>query len=91
MQTPTERIASIIQSIAEQHHTNIAVIRGRAKDKFTVAVRRAVCEALHAEGLSSTQIGEKINRNRTSVLNLLGLLRRNEVRRQRHAANQQEK
>ena len=67
--------------VLSQHGTNIASVRGPAKDKLTIAARRDICFALRAEGMSSTQIGEKINRDHTSVLNLLGLLKRNKNRR----------
>jgi chromosomal replication initiation ATPase DnaA len=83
MESPTERIDRIMLDVVAKHHTNMASIRGAAKDKLTVAARRAVCVALRKEGLSSKQIGDKINRNHTSVLSLLGLLKRNRDRQQR--------
>ena len=83
MKTPAERIDRIILEVAEAHYTTIAAIRGPARDRDAVDARRAVCFVLREHGLSSTQIGDKINRNHTSVLNLLGLLKRNRDRQQR--------
>ena len=80
MEMPSDRINRIIDEVMAEHGTNIAAIRGSAKDKLTVAARRAICHTLRADGMSSTQIGAKINRDHTSVLNLLGLLKRNKVR-----------
>jgi chromosomal replication initiation ATPase DnaA len=83
METPSDRIDRIVLDVAARHHTNVASIRGPAKDKLTVAARRAVCLALRAEGLSSTQIAQKVNRDHTSVLSLLGFLKKNKDRQQR--------
>lgn len=83
MEMPSERIDRIIFEVAEAHYTTVAAIRGPARDRDTVDARRDVCFALRAEGLSSTQIGAKINRDHTSVLNLLGLLKKNKDRQQK--------
>jgi len=80
MEMPSERIDRIMFEVAEAHYTTVAAIRGPARDRDAVTARRDVCYALRAEGLSSTQIGIKINRDHTSVLNLLGLLKRNQDR-----------
>ena len=83
MEMPSARIDRIMSEVAEAHYTTVAAIRGPARDRDAVDARRYVCLALRAEGLSSTQIGAKINRDHTSVLNLLGLLKRNKDRQQK--------
>jgi chromosomal replication initiation ATPase DnaA len=83
MEMPSERIDRIMFDVAEAHYTTVAAIRGSARDRDTVDARRSVCFVLREHGLSSTQIGAKINRDHTSVLNLLGLLKRNRDRQQK--------
>lgn len=81
MQTPAERIDDIIRAVCEAHELPTRVVLGRAKDQMALAARRAVVDALYAEGLTSKQIGDKINRDHTSVLNLMGRLKRNKEKR----------
>lgn len=80
MEMPSDRIDRIMLEVAEAHYTTVAAIRGPARDRDAVDARRDVCFVLREHGLSSTQIAAKINRDHTSVLNLLGLLKKNRDR-----------
>lgn len=77
METPSERLERTMTNIAALHRVTLEAVRGPGKDAQTIAARRDICKTLHEMGLSSTVIGAKINRDHTSVLNMLGTLKRN--------------
>lgn len=77
METPSERIERIMSDIAALHYVTLEDVRGPGKHRQIITARRAICKKLHEMGLPSTVIGTKINRDHTSVLNMLGGLKRN--------------
>jgi hypothetical protein len=77
METPSERLERIMSDVAALHYVTMDAVRGPGKDKQLMDARRAVCQTLRDMGLSTPMIGAKINRDHTSVLNLLGALKRN--------------
>lgn len=72
--TPRERYDAMIQEICNRHHLPLRVVFGEAKDRDAVLCRREIALALREEGLSSTRIGILMQRDHTSVLNLLGTI-----------------
>lgn len=67
----------VIRDICNEHGITAATLRSPARNHYLVDIRRQVAvELRRLLGLSDTQIARKIDRDRTTVLNLLGKLRR---------------
>jgi chromosomal replication initiation ATPase DnaA len=62
----------IMGRVAKAHGFRVSDIRLHNRHRKVVAARRAVAAALDAHGLSSTEIGDVLYRDHSTVLNLLG-------------------
>lgn len=72
MLTPTEQAESIVHRIALKHYVTVERLRGEERNKFTYAARRAAAVELHKHGFNSVQIAKFLNRDPSTVLNMLG-------------------
>jgi chromosomal replication initiation ATPase DnaA len=70
--TPKEERLDRIAAIARRHCVPLSEITGDRRYRQVVRARRAICIMLRNEGLTTPQIGSYINRDSTSVCNLLG-------------------
>lgn len=76
MLTPREQHMEMIAGIADRFRVPVADILGPSRYKHVVRARREVCIALRQDGLTTTQIGQIIGRDSTTVCNLLGTLQK---------------
>lgn len=76
--TPREQRIARIEEIAKRHRIPMTEVLGDRRYRQVVRVRRAICVMLRNEGLTTPQIGQYINRDHTSVLNLLGRTKRSQ-------------
>lgn len=74
--TPAEENEAIIRRIAQERLVSVEVIKGRGKDRFAFLARQEIANILYNKGLSTTQIGRYLNRDHTTILNMLGRLSR---------------
>lgn len=70
--TPKEERLERIAAIARRYRLPLSEITGDRRYRQVVRARRAICIMLRKEGLTTPQIGSYINRDHTSVCNLLG-------------------
>lgn len=70
--TPKEERNDRIAAIAQRHCVPMDEVLGVRRYRQVVRARRAIAIMLRAEGLSTTQIGGYLQRDHTSVCNLLG-------------------
>lgn len=71
MQTPRQRSMSIIKELADKHHQPLRVITGDAQDSAAVAARREIIMRLFNEGVQPAKIAEYLNRDHSSVLQII--------------------
>jgi hypothetical protein len=72
--------AGIVTEIATRHAISTVLLLSPCRLPEVVAARREAAEELHMKGLTSADIGLVLNRDRSSVVNLLGRLRRQRLR-----------
>lgn len=71
MQTPRQRSMSIIQEIADKHEQPMRIITGDARDKAAVTARREIIISLFNDGVQPAKIAEYLNRDHSSVLQII--------------------
>jgi chromosomal replication initiation ATPase DnaA len=79
--TPREKNMAYIAEVAARHQTTAAAVLGESRARYVVDARREIAMHLHGQGLSSVQIGRLMNRDHTSILNLLGATKSNRRKR----------
>lgn len=72
--TPAEEYEAIILRVARSRYTTVEAIKGRARDRFTFLARQEAANALAKRGLNTVQIGRYLNRDPSTILNMLGRL-----------------
>lgn len=80
-------VADLVATIAANHGTTVAALRGPQRHADIVDARRDAAFALRGLGLSTPKIGAALGgRHHATILNLLGRLRPRPTEEQRHAA-----
>lgn len=72
--TPAEEYEAIILRVARSRYTTVDAIKGRCRDRFTFLARQEAAHALAKRGLNTVQIGRYLNRDPSTILNMLGRL-----------------
>jgi chromosomal replication initiation ATPase DnaA len=78
--TPAQENEAIIKKIAREWNLTVETIRGKSRDRYAYEARKEIAQALYDRGLSTVQIGRYINREHTTILNMLGRLSRHKKR-----------
>lgn len=81
--TPSEKYEAIILRIARSRYVTVEAIRGKSRDRHVYMARQEVANTLYNLGLNMVQIGRYVNRDPTTVLNMLGRLGKNHKKRGR--------
>lgn len=89
--TPKQERLDRIAAIAKRFRVSVDEITGERKYAQVIRARRAVAVMLRGEGLTTPQIGRYINRDHTSVCNLLGTTKAAKLRIEKGKANAQSK
>lgn len=74
--TPAEEYEALIRRIANERYISIETLRGRSRDRFVYQTRKDIAQELYDRGLSIAQIGRYLNRDHTTILNMMGRLSR---------------
>ena len=72
-----EPIANDIQDILDKHGFTFAEVQSRQRDARLIACKKEIAQYLRDKGYSYPRIGNFMNKNHTSVMNLLGVLGKN--------------
>lgn len=75
-----EQAQAILQRVSQAHYVSLERMLGPARDRFTYAARQAAAHALAQIGFNSVQIGKYLNRDPSTVLNMLGTLTKSKKR-----------
>lgn len=74
--TPAEEYEALIRRMANERYISIETLRGRSRDRFVYQTRKDIAQELYDRGLSIAQIGRYLNRDHTTILNMMGRLSR---------------
>ena len=62
------RTTDVLQAVADHHHVTVEDLRGPVRSAGLVRARRAAAWLLHEQGLSSVEIGKRLDRDHTTIL-----------------------
>ena len=72
--TPAEKYEAIILKVALSRYTTVDAIKGHSRDKFAFLARQEAALRLADNGLNTVQIAKYLNRDPSTILNMLGRL-----------------
>lgn len=72
--TPAEEYETIILKVALSRYTTVDAIKGKSRDKFAFLARQEAALKLADRGLNTVQIAKYLNRDPSTILNMLGRL-----------------
>lgn len=75
--TPAEEYETIILKVALSRYTTVDAIKGKSRDKFAFLARQEAALKLADRGLNTVQIAKYLNRDPSTILNMLGRLDKN--------------